>query len=198
MKTLNESQMESVSGGKVPAGAGMGGGMGGIGGAMGNRTNDLAKDAAGRIAKGYAERNRGQISRDSCTGQARDRNRGGNRGGGRSRVICTHFYRKGMIEPKVWRADLEFTQKNLNETTVRGYHFWAIPYVELMRRRPLAEKVMYPLAKYRAIELAYQMGVIEKGSLRGKLIRVALEPLCFVVGMFCKQKNWDHLWTTSG
>ncbi len=85
-----------------------------------------------------------------------------------SRVICTHFYRKGMLDQSVWRADMAFTFKNLSPTTVRGYHVWAIPYVRLMRKSPLAEKLMFPIAKYRAQELAYQMGVVEKGSQRSK------------------------------
>ncbi|MFB2844311.1 hypothetical protein ACE1BJ_23465, partial [Aeromonas jandaei] len=119
---------------------------------------------------------------------------GGRGGGGRSRVICTHFYRKGMLDHKLWRADLDYTQKNLSATTVRGYHYWAIPYVELMRKNSAYEKIMYPIAKYRAIELAYQMGVLDKGSLRGKLVRLVIEPTCFLIGMFCAQKDWEHLW----
>jgi len=113
---------------------------------------------------------------------------------GRSRVICTHFYRKGMIEKDVWRADLEYTQNHLTSTTVRGYHFWAVPYVELMRKNSLYEKIMFPLAKYRAIELAYQMNVLDKGSFRGKLIRLIMEPICFMIGLFCEQKDWEKLW----
>ncbi|ELQ2337398.1 hypothetical protein QTG64_002908 [Vibrio vulnificus] len=194
MKDLDRSQLENVTGGMIPHGAGMAGGMGGMSGSMGKVTKDLAKNSVSKIAKDYAKRNRGKISKDSCTGQARDRRSGG---GGRSRVICTHFFRKGMIEQKVWRADLEFTQQHLSETTVRGYHFWAIPYVELMRKNTFFEKVMFPIAKYRAIELAHKMGVVEKGSFRGKLIRFVIEPACFVIGTFCKQKDWERLWSTN-
>lgn len=194
MKDLHKSQFDNVVGGMIPQGAGAAGGMGGMNGSMGKVTKDLAKDAASKAARDYAERNRGKISKDSCTGQARDRNRGGSGG---SRVICTHFFKKGMIEQKVWRADLEFTQLYLSETTVRGYHFWAIPYVELMRKKPFFEKIMFPIAKYRAIELAHKMGIVEKGSLRGKLIRLIIEPTCFIIGSFCKQKDWKRLWITN-
>lgn len=128
-----------------------------------------------------------------CGSEASKRNGGGNRGGS-SRVICTHFYRKGMLDADVWRADLQYTQNHLSETTVRGYHYWAIPYVELMRKSPLAEKLMYPIAKYRAIELAYQMKIVKKGSLRGKAIRLVIEPACFLIGSVCKQKDWQALW----
>ncbi|MCC4860957.1 hypothetical protein [Vibrio splendidus] len=129
-----------------------------------------------------------------CGSEAGKNSGGGGGGGGSSRVICTHFYRKGMLDAEVWRADLQYTQNHLSETTVRGYHYWAIPYVELMRKSPLAEKIMYPIAKYRAIELAYQMKIVEKGSLRGKAVRLVVEPACFLIGCVCKQKDWQALW----
>ncbi len=113
---------------------------------------------------------------------------------GSSRVVCTHFYSKGEIQKDVWRADLAFTKANLSETTVRGYHFWAVPYVRLMRRSELAEKIMRPIALHRAQELAYQMGVVDKGSWRGKLARLALEPLCFAIGTCVGASDYMALW----
>ena len=111
------------------------------------------------------------------------------------RVICTHFYRKGMISTAVWRADMSFTMKRLSPTTVRGYQYWAIPYVHLMRKSPLAEKIMFPLAKWRAEELAYQEGVLEKGNIKGKIVRAVFEPICFAIGLFVGEQNWKSLWT---
>jgi hypothetical protein len=110
------------------------------------------------------------------------------------RVICTHFYRKGMLDRETWRADLEFTYSHLSPTTVRGYQYWAIPYVRLMRRSKLAEKIMYPLARHRALELAYKMGRAEKGSLFGKIVRHTLEPVCFLIGSLVGEQNWAPLW----
>lgn len=123
---------------------------------------------------------------------------GSSSSGGEGRVICTHFYKKGMLSREVWRADLEFTAKHLSETTVRGYQYWAIPYVKLMRRSVLAENIMFPLAEHRANELAYQLGRRECGSLRGKLIRTLLEPVCFIIGSFVEQKDWSQLWLNVG
>jgi hypothetical protein len=117
-----------------------------------------------------------------------------NGGGGSSRVICTHFFAKGEIPKDVWRADLAYTKEHLSETTVRGYHAWAIGYVKLMRRSKLAEKIMRPIALHRAQELAYQMGVVEKGSWRGKLARLALEPLCFAIGTCVGASDYIALW----
>jgi len=120
--------------------------------------------------------------------------RGGGGGGGGGRVICTHFYRKGEMSRDMWRSDLEFTFKNLSPTTVRGYQYWAIPYVKLMRKSKLAENIMRPLAMHRAKELSYQMGRSAKGSLFGKVVRLIGEPICFTVGLFVGEQNWQSLW----
>lgn len=99
-----------------------------------------------------------------------------------------------MLPQEVWRSDMEFTRKHLSEATVRGYHYWAIPYVRLMRKSPLAEKIMWPLAKWRAEELAYQVGRREKPNYMGKLVRLTLEPVCYVIGLVAPQKDWEPLW----
>jgi hypothetical protein len=119
---------------------------------------------------------------------------GGGRGGG-GRVICTHFFKKGMIDRDLWRADLAFTYQNLSPVTVRGYQAWAIPYVRLMRRSRTAENFMFPLAIWRAEEVAFKLGWRNKGNFKGKLVRLFLEPLCFAVGVFSAQKEWESLWT---
>lgn len=122
--------------------------------------------------------------------------RSGSRSNG-SRVICTHFFKKGMLDQKIWRADMEFTFKNLSPTTVRGYHVWAIPYVKLMRKSSLAERIIFPLAVWRAEELAFKMGVRESGNWRGKFVRAIGEPLCWTIGVFVKEQNWEALWQQS-
>ena len=119
---------------------------------------------------------------------------GGGGGAGGGRVICTHLMRQGLLDPAIWRADLAFTYKHLSPTTVRGYHLWAIPYVRLMRKSPLAQKLMRPLATWRAEELAYQMGVLQKSNWKGKVVRWTCEPICFALGIFAKEQNWQGLW----
>jgi hypothetical protein len=134
---------------------------------------------------------------DSDTGKdtGADSVSGGGGGGGGGRVICTHFYRKGEMDRNMWRADLEFTFKRLSPITVRGYQYWAIPYVKLMRKSKLAEDIIRPLAFARARELTYQMGRSPKGSVFGKAVRLVFEPLCFAIGLFVGEQNWQALWT---
>lgn len=99
-----------------------------------------------------------------------------------------------MPSRELWRADMEYTLQHLPQSMVNGYHLWAIPYVRLMRKSPLAEKLMYPIAYHRAREIAYQMGYLEKGSIRGKIIRATLELVCAFLGMFTAEKKYQELW----
>jgi hypothetical protein len=134
---------------------------------------------------------------DSETGKdtGADSVSGGGGGGGGARVICTHFYRKGEMDRDMWRADLEFTFKHLSPATIRGYQYWAIPYVKLMRKSKLAEDIIRPLAFARAKELAYKMDKSPKGSVFGKAVRLVCEPICFSIGLFVGEQNWQALWT---
>ena len=82
----------------------------------------------------------------------------------------------------------------MTATTIRGYHFWAIPYVRLMKRSKLAEAIMWPIAYHRACEIAYQMGNLDKPDYLGKLFRVLIENVSFVIGIFVPAQNWQSLY----
>lgn len=118
----------------------------------------------------------------------------GSGGGGSSRVICTHFYKAGDMPREHWLADMQFTMKHCSETTQRGYHYWAIPYVKLMRKSKLAENIMRPIALTRAKELAHKMGKSDKGSWTGKLVRMVLEPISYAIGLVVEQKDYRTLY----
>ncbi len=171
------------------------GGGGGGGGGGGPRSVDTDGDGVGDV-RTSDPRAAGGVEVDGPCGSCDGPSGGGGGGsGGSTRVICTHFFRKGWIDRDVWLADLQFTAEYLPRATVRGYHFWAIPYVRLMRKSNLAEKFMWPLANHRAEELAYQMGVRSKPNYLGKIIRATLEPVCFVIGLFVKEQNYKSLYT---
>jgi len=99
-----------------------------------------------------------------------------------TRVICTELVRQGRMAPSLQRLDIAFTLKKLSPTTVRGYHFWAIPYVRLMKKSHLATVLIDPFATWRALEIAYQMGDRDKPHLRGQLVRLIAEPVCWAIG----------------
>ncbi|MGX3067227.1 hypothetical protein [Ursidibacter arcticus] len=53
---------------------------------------------------------------------------------------------------------------------------------------------MHSIAYHRAREIAYQQGYLEKGSIRGKICRAILEPICLFLGMFSTEKKYQELW----
>lgn len=107
---------------------------------------------------------------------------------GNTRVICTELVRQGLMDAKLQRVDIAFTLKHLSPVTVGGYHFWAVPYVEWMKRSRLATCLIEPFARWRAEEIAHQMGERAKPHWRGKLVRLIGEPLCWFVG-WLKSRN---------
>lgn len=118
-------------------------------------------------------------------------------GKGRSRVICTHFLATGQMERRLWALDMRFTASHLSPTVERGYHFWAIPYVRLMRKHHWAEAIMLPLAIWRAKEIAYQMGEAQTPNYPGKLIRVVGESACWLLGCLVPRQDWRSLYKPS-
>lgn len=107
----------------------------------------------------------------------------GSKGANNTRVICTELVRQGRMAPSLQRLDIAFTLKRLSPATVRGYHFWAVPYVRLMKRSTLTTALINPLATWRAKEIAYQMGERAKPHYPGKAVRAVMEPLCWALGM---------------
>jgi hypothetical protein len=75
----------------------------------------------------------------------------------------------------------------------RGYHLWAIPYVKLMRKSQLATKLIRPFAIARAQQISFIEQKREKGSLLGSMIRLIGEPICFLMGCFCKEADLRQL-----
>lgn len=120
----------------------------------------------------------------------------GSDGGEGGRVICTYFYQKGMLDELLYYADVEYTKKHIHPVTVRGYHAWAIWYVERMRRSPggLLERLIWPVTLHRARELAHKMGLEDRPDYRGRLFRAVLEPFSFSLGLFAKERDWRHLY----
>ncbi len=57
---------------------------------------------------------------------------------------------------------------------------------------------MLPLATWRAHEVAFQMGVRDQGSYRGKVVRLIGESLCWVIGQFVKEQDWWTLYELGG
>ena len=86
------------------------------------------------------------------------------------------------MDGKLQRLDIAFTLRHLSPAKVRGYHAWAVPYVRLMKRSALATHLIEPFARWRAEEIAYQMGARKRANWKGKGVRGAGEPICWALG----------------
>jgi len=116
--------------------------------------------------------------------------------GGDGRVICSELYTQGLLDKNLYVLDALHSDKYISDTTVRGYHFWAIPLVKKMRRSKTITNSVYPLALFRAKEIAHIMDKnnYPQGSFLGKLIRLLGEPVCYLIGIFTATSNYNSLY----
>jgi len=123
-------------------------------------------------------------------------NNGGGDGGSDSRVICTELHSQGKLSEELYKMDMYYTKRNLSETTVRGYHYWAIPMVPLIRKNNLVCNISKYLAVKRAEEIAHIIDpvVYPKSTITGKLIKTVGEAICYGIGKFVKQKDYSVLY----
>ena len=112
-------------------------------------------------------------------------------GGGR--VICTELNRMGLMSDDLLTLDIAFTA-SLPDATIRGYRWWAVPFVKLMRKSRWAIALAEPLARWRAEEIAFQMRCRACGNFKGKIVRLVGEPICWLIGQFVGDTNWRSLY----
>ena len=113
-----------------------------------------------------------------------------------SRVICTELHSQGKLSEELYKMDMYYTKRNLSETTVRGYHYWAIPMVPLIRKNNLVCNISKYLAVKRAEEIAHIIDPVAypKSTITGKLIKTVGEAICYGIGKFVKQKDYSVLY----
>lgn len=115
---------------------------------------------------------------------------GGGSGGGAGTVLCTYFMRKGWLDKDTWKADARWSREHYSAITIRGYHAWAVPLVERMKRgNRVLEYALWPIVKHWGREAAYLAGTRSRGSAIGKCIRAVLEPASWLVGTFHTNSN---------
>ena len=120
---------------------------------------------------------------------------GGVVGGFVGRVICNELMRQGIMDRKQVVLDYKFTRDYLTPTHVSGYHVWAVWMVKQMRKGRFVNLWAH-IAGHRANEIAYIYGERDKPDYLGKVYRKILEPICWTVGLFCKETDWSILYKT--
>ena len=118
------------------------------------------------------------------------------RGTSDSRVVCTELVAQGLLNPGLYFLDVRFTEERLSPACVRGYHVWAVPLVRLMRKSEFVTRLVTPVARWRAEEIAHLLGAKPRGNVAGKLVRLMGEPLCRLIGAFVSETDYQQLYKT--
>lgn len=151
-----------------------------------------ANAAAAAEAAGVATSDTGQATGGVGVGGGGDGGGGG--GGGDGTVICTELHRQGYMTDEVYLADAEFG-KTLSPAVIAGYHLWAKPYVCLMQRKDRVGRATTALARALALpwaqEMAFRMGVGERGHWLGTALLICGVPVCGTIGFLFGKEN-DH------
>ena len=108
------------------------------------------------------------------------------------RVICNELRKQGLMKTKDVTIDYKFTMKYLKPRHIKGYHFWATKVV-LGLRKGKNVKFWHHIAQHRSNEIQYIMGVRKKPDYLGKLYRHIFEPICYIIGIFAKKRDYRYL-----
>ena len=119
---------------------------------------------------------------------------GGSSGGGsadkKEKIVCTEMYRQTQLDD--WQRTIKlwylFQKKYLSETHQKGYHFLFKPFVKGMQKSNMLTSIGRHFAKERTKDIKHIM-YGTKFSLLGRVYRIILEPICFVVGLLLWQKK---------
>jgi len=117
-------------------------------------------------------------------------NKGG--GGGSQRVICTELHRTKELSTQDWVRDVKFTFNNLSKKHVKGYLSWAVPTVDHIKKYPRYRKVWKHIAQHRANDIAWRLNE-GKFDLLGRIYAGIGEPLCWLIGNFVNDKQYEEL-----
>ncbi|KKU98300.1 MAG: hypothetical protein UY28_C0004G0038 [Candidatus Amesbacteria bacterium GW2011_GWB1_48_13] len=105
----------------------------------------------------------------------------GGGGGIMGTVICTELYRQGLMDEDTYQADLEFGQ-TLSPEILAGYHRWAIPLANAMRRSRLVTWLVVPLALAWAKEMQARVTHEGNRSVMGQILLKIGLPICRWLG----------------
>ena len=108
------------------------------------------------------------------------------------RVICTELNKTGELSTKDLVRDIKFTYRNLSKKHLKGYLAWAIPTVKHIKKYPTYREVWKHVAQHRANDIAWRMKE-GKFDLLGRIYAGIGEPLCWLIGNFVSDTNYNLL-----
>lgn len=96
-----------------------------------------------------------------------------------SAVICTELMEQGILSRELWLQGKWYTHEHMGLVR-EGYHFWARPYIKLMKKYAWATQIAAPFAIGRYQYLAGEW------NLPGAITVFIGEPICYFLGV-CKK-----------
>ena len=90
-------------------------------------------------------------------------------------VICTELHRQGIMSDEIFEADKAFGKRQDLET-LKGYHSWAIPLSNLMRKSKLVTWIITPIA------MAWADNMAGKPNVLGVFLNKIGIPICRFIG----------------
>ena len=137
----------------------------------------------------FTGRTQAEVARDSGTENA-------------SRVLCTEYYRQGKFSLELYKMDMEYSDIHISPTVIRGYHAWAIDLVKYIRKNPDGKVAkFFEYGTHLRAELISQKlnkpvdvkrNVFEKAL--AKIIYHGGHALCYGIGLFAKQRDYNELY----
>jgi hypothetical protein len=100
------------------------------------------------------------------------------------KVICTELVRQGLMSERDRKACWLYAKRHLSDHFMKGYHFWAVPYVRLMRRYDWAVQMINPFVRSRTAHIRHRLGFTEESNWVGRLICAVHDPMCDFLGRF--------------
>lgn len=108
-------------------------------------------------------------------------------GSGSGCVVCTTLHDHRLVEPIIYRAITAYGAL-VNDTTMRGYHWWGKPLARFLDRSPTARWLISPLARPVVRELAFRGGIGKSTWLGRRLLGLG-EIACAAVATLLTPKQ---------
>lgn len=108
----------------------------------------------------------------------------GGGGGGGGTIICGHYHERGLLDTRIYRADLIWSARHASMRIMAGYYAWAVPLRAHLRRNPdgLVERTLRPLVVAASTHMAYKVGAVPRTSLTGRICFNALRGASWLIG----------------
>lgn len=119
---------------------------------------------------------------------------GGGGGGGGGKILCGHYFARGILPEKIYAGDIAFSRTVPIEVK-RAYWFFATPMTRYLNEHPggIVEKLLQPFVLGWAKEMAFRAGYHHEGSLIGKALLHTVVPLAQRAGRTLPEQDTSGL-----